>query len=75
MALSYQYWALMDGRAKDDVDSAMVLEVCDTEDEALASINDYGADTCVVYVCDDEWTLTHYLAGYDNINKVLPVAA
>ena len=43
------YW-LMDGRANYDVDKAMVLETCNTLEEAQASINNYGADTCIVDV-------------------------
>jgi hypothetical protein len=43
------YW-LMDGRALNDIDSALVLETCDTLEEAQESIYDYGDDTCIVQV-------------------------
>lgn len=49
MAGKKGYW-LMDGRANYDVDRAMVLECCDTLEEAKANINEYGADTCIVDV-------------------------
>jgi hypothetical protein len=49
------YW-LMDGRANYDIDTAMVLETADTYAEAMESINDYGADTCIVEVDDDKET-------------------
>lgn len=41
------YW-VMDGRAHDDVDSALVLEACHDFAEARESIFDYGDDTCIV---------------------------
>jgi len=43
------YWT-MDGRAHHDIDKAYVLTTCDTLEEALEDIEDYGADTCIVDV-------------------------
>ena len=40
----------MDGRANYNVDVALVLECCETLEEAEKNINDYGADTCIVDV-------------------------
>jgi hypothetical protein len=39
---------LMDGRALYSVERAIVLETCDTLEEAVDNINNYGADTCIV---------------------------
>ena len=47
MANAEGYW-LMDGRAIDDIDRALVLEVCETLDEAEENLFDYGADTCII---------------------------
>lgn len=44
-----RYW-LMDGRANHDVDAAMVLETCDSLEEAYQGWKDYGSDTCIVEV-------------------------
>ena len=43
------YW-LMDGRASYDIDKATVLECCDTYEKAVANINGYGSDTCIVEI-------------------------
>lgn len=56
-----KYFWLMDGRANYDIDTAMVLETTDTYDEAMKSINDYGADTCIVEVDGDKQTLVYSL--------------
>lgn len=50
---SHQYW-LMDGRAVDDVDRALVLETCSTLREAHDNRHDYGGDTCIVDETDQE---------------------
>lgn len=47
------YYYLMDGRANFDIDKAAVLETCDTIDEAMNSINNYGTDTCLVRVSNN----------------------
>ena len=41
-----QYW-IMDGRASYNEDEAMVMEVCDTREEAEANKHLYG-DDCVI---------------------------
>lgn len=48
-----KYYCLMDGRYVLDPDRALVNETCDTLEEAVNSINDYGADTCIVSVDAD----------------------
>lgn len=47
------YYYLMDGRAKFAIDKASILETCDTMKEAMANINNYGSDTCIVEVSND----------------------
>ncbi len=48
------YFWLMDGRASYDIDKAIVLQSCDTLDQAIANIDNYGADTCIVAVTPDD---------------------
>lgn len=47
-----QYW-VMDGRAHFDIDKAIVLETCDTFEEAYNHRNSYEYDSCIVKV-DEE---------------------
>ncbi len=47
-----QYW-IMDDRACYDIDKAIVLETCDTFEEAYASRYSYGTDSCIVQVTPD----------------------
>ena len=44
-----KYW-IMDGRANYNVDKAMVLETCETIEEAYKNWEKYGTDTCIVKV-------------------------
>jgi len=46
------YYNLFDGRYTYNPDRASVLECCDTLDEAIRCINDYGTDTCLVQIDD-----------------------
>jgi len=66
-----QYW-LMDGRAVFDIDKAIVLEVCETYQEAWSNRNDYGADTCIVLVADGGHTLLHCLMWEREADDDLP---
>lgn len=60
---------LMDGRAHLDFDAATVLETCNTLEEALASIDNYGADTCVVEVATQQ--IVHSLMWSDEANAIV----
>lgn len=55
-----QYW-VMDGRANYSIDNALVLVPCDTFDEAMKYINNYGDDTCIVKVTESNQELVYSL--------------
>lgn len=58
VASSAEVWYLiMDGRAHDDVDRAIVLESCFTLDQAMSSIDDWPEDSCIVR--DDTWDILY----------------
>lgn len=46
--MKQKYYYLMDGRAIIDFDKSLVLEVCESLQEAYENWKDYGADTCIV---------------------------
>ena len=63
---------LMDGRANYDIDAAIVLDCCDTLEEAYKNIDDHGADTCVVEVGSEKtlvWSLMWGQPNYDTLRK------
>ena len=45
-------YAIMDGRYNTDPDRALVMEICDTREEAEENKSDYG-DDCVVVKLDE----------------------
>lgn len=50
------YW-VMDGRAEQNIDDAMVLSCEPCYKSARKSINNFGADSCIVRVTDTEQDL------------------
>ncbi len=64
-----QYW-VMDGRANYSIDDAYVLVTCDTFDEAMDYVNDYGDDTCIVKILGDNQELVYSLLT-DHTNVII----